>query len=70
MAKLLTSLFKGTEHFECTTIGHDQPWCSTEVSSNGSYVGGKWGNCENKCLSVLDISELEQELKNFKSKVR
>lgn len=29
--------YKGVEHSECATEGHNQPWCYTQ--------NGKWGNC-------------------------
>ena len=28
----------------------DQPWCSTEVDSNGNYVKGLWGYCDTECF--------------------
>ena len=40
----------GVEWTECTERDADQPWCATEVDSDGNIVTGKWGNCDTeKC---------------------
>ena len=31
--------YGGTVHTECTTAGHDQPWCYTNIARTA------WGNC-------------------------
>ena len=41
--------YDGTTYSECTSVDHDQPWCSVEVDSNGNHVGEKWGNCGPYC---------------------
>ena len=33
----------------------DQPWCSTEVDSNGNYVKGLWGYCDTECKGKSKI---------------
>ena len=42
--------YKGIEYTECTTIDNDRKhWCATKVDTNGSYIDGKWGNCNSIC---------------------
>ena len=38
--------YNGTTFFDCTSVDHDQAWCSTEVDEEGNLVGGQWGNCK------------------------
>ena len=40
-------IYNGITYFGCTLEGNDQPWCSTEVDSDGNHVDGKWVNCDN-----------------------
>ena len=51
-------IFNGSMYNECPTVKYDQPyqpWCSTEVDSNGHYISGKWGFCDRNCFSGRNI---------------
>ena len=37
--------YDGTVYNDCTTVGHDKPWCSIETTSNDVHIPGSWGNC-------------------------
>ena len=39
----------GVSYSKCTTEGHDQLWCSTEVDADGYHLEGQWGNCNSNC---------------------
>ena len=34
------------KYYHCTPVGHNRPWCATEVDANGNYIKGKYRNCE------------------------
>ena len=36
------------KYYHCTPVGHNQPWCATEVDANGNYIYGRYKNCEIK----------------------
>jgi hypothetical protein len=36
--------YKTIEYTACTSIGHKQPWCSTENHEDGNYK--KWKSCD------------------------
>ena len=45
--------YKGITYHKCTSIEDEengQPWCSTEVDSNGIYIEGLWGYCNTECF--------------------
>lgn len=38
--------YKGKTYTTCTSAYHyGKPWCSTTTKADGSYIKGKWGNC-------------------------
>ena len=43
--------YAGVEYTECTPRDSDtgQPWCATEVDSEGWVVDHKWGDCDTGC---------------------
>ena len=42
--------YKELTYTECTTFENNGThWCSTEVDASGSYIDGKWGNCNERC---------------------
>ena len=43
-------IFAGRQHDTCTTIdGAENPWCSTQVDSDGVHVDGNWEYCSDSC---------------------
>ena len=43
-------IFAGRQHDTCTTIdGDENPWCSTQVDSDGVHVDGNWEYCSDSC---------------------
>ena len=43
-------MHRGKEVNNCISgIRRRQPWCPTEVDSNGVPVPGKWGTCDDQC---------------------
>lgn len=39
----------GVTYNGCTTVEHEQPWCYTQVDSNGEGYRRHWGNCVDAC---------------------
>ena len=37
--------YNGTSYSDCTTVGHDQLWCPTQVDVDGNLLEEQWGNC-------------------------
>ena len=37
--------YNGTSYSDCTTVGHDQLWCPTQVDIDGNLIEEQWGNC-------------------------
>ena len=57
---------RGKEVRNCISgIRRRQPWCPTEVDSNGDPVPGQWGYCDDQC-STEGGTEVGRSLK-FKS---
>ena len=48
---ILPFKYKGKSYNKCTDIesSNSQPWCAFEVDDGGEAVGGKWGDCNDKC---------------------
>ena len=38
---------------QCVNSGYTQPWCATEVDSNGNYL--KWMHCDENCKIAYPV---------------
>ena len=48
--------YLGVTYTSCTTIGLDQPWCSTNTTTSGTHIPGYHGICPASCHVVEFIS--------------
>ena len=44
--------YLGVTYTSCTTIGLDQPWCSTNTTISGTHIPGHHGLCPPSCPLV------------------
>ena len=62
--------FKGVTYNECTLAESSQRWCSTQVDAAGNYIGGKWKNCDEKCVDHKAPGILNTGMYGFRSILR
>ena len=43
-------MFRGKEVANCIIgVKRRQPWCPTQVDSDGAPIPGRWGYCDDQC---------------------
>merc|ERR1712002_781696 len=48
-------IYRGKTYLECTTVRNNGVlWCATDTRSDGSFINGKWGNCDSSSCTVHD----------------